>query len=74
MRINLFGYTLIVELQKPDILELQKRDLVVHVEALAKTYSDYERGATKIARIRAYRNLTNSMLKESKEWVESHFA
>ena len=68
MKINLLGYTLIVELKKSDI--------VAQVEALAKTYIGYgdSSTATKITRVRAYRNLTNSMLKESKEWVESHFA
>ena len=68
MKINLFGYNLIVELQKSDI--------VARVEALAKTYIGYGDSslATKIARVKAYRNLTNAMLKESKDWVESHFA
>ena len=66
MKVKMFGYTLAIT--------LQKTNLVAEVEALAKTYSAYQQGATKISRIKAYRTLTNAMLKESKEWVESHFA
>ena len=66
MRIKLFGYTI--------ALTISKSDLVAEVERLAKTYAAYNAGATKLARIKAYRTLTGAFLKVSKDWVESHFA
>ena len=66
MKINILGYTVAITITKSDLLS--------RVEKLAQTYSDYHAGATKLARIRAHRNLTGGMLKESKDWVESHFA
>ena len=66
MRIKLFGYTI--------ALTISKSDLVAEVERLAKTYAAYNAGATKLARIKAYRTITGAFLKESKDWVESHFA
>ena len=68
MKIKLFGYALTVS--------ITKADLVTETEKLARSYSAYGDTtlATKIARIKAYRNLTKAGLKESKDWVESHFA
>jgi len=65
MKINLFGYTLTIV--------LTKNDIIGDVERLAKTYTAYDAGATKLARIKAYRVLTNAGLKDAKEWVEAHF-
>jgi len=68
MEIELFGYTFTATLKRTDISK--------EVEALAKKTPTFGTStiATKIARIKAYRKLTNAGLKESKEWVESHFA
>jgi len=66
MKINILCYTVEITITKSDLLS--------RVEKLAQTYSDYHIGKTKLARIRAYRNLTVCFLKESRDWVESHFA
>ena len=66
MKVNILGYTVAIVVTKSDLLS--------RVEKLAQAYADYHTGATKLARIRAYRNLTGCFLKESKDWVESHFA
>ena len=68
MKINVLGYTVAITITKSGLLS--------RVEKLAQTYADYGAGRTptKLARIRAHRNLTGCLLKESKDWVESHFA
>jgi len=68
MKVNILGYTVAIVVTKSDLLS--------RVEKLAQTYGDYGAGttSTKIARIRAHRNLMGCFLKESKDWVESHFA
>jgi len=68
MEINLFGYTFTATLKKSGISK--------EVETLAKKNPSYgmSRIDTKLARIKAYRNLTNATLKDSKDWAGSHFA
>ena len=67
MKIKLFGYIISGSITK---------DLVDATERLARSYPTYGNSplATKIARVKAYRTLTNSKLYEAKEWVESNLA
>ena len=68
MKINILGYTVAITIEKSDLLD--------RVEKLAKTYRAYGQNefVTLVCRVKAYRHLTNAGLKESKDWVESHFA
>ena len=67
MKINLFGYTLNVT--------LEKSDLPNRVDSLAKTYPAYNQNdlGTLVCRVKAHRKLTGASLKDSKSWVDTHF-